>query len=573
MTETRTITLRPYQEEAVENVLTAWDNGSKAALIVQPTGTGKTVTFAEIIRRSAHRGRALVLAHRAELIWQAKAKIEAVTGLAVDVEMAENRANESEYFGQAPVIVGTVQTMIKRMQRFRPSDFGVLVYDEAHHCPADTYRAILEYYRQNPDLKLLGVTATPDRADEEALGQVFDCVAIDYELPDAVRDGWLVEPVRKAVTVLDYDLSGVRTTAGDFNGADLAEILESDATVDAMVAKTADIVGHRKTLVFAETVDQAKLWCAKLNELHGIAATHIDGKTDKEIRQQLLADYASGTYTVLTNVGIATEGFDAPDIQCVVMARPTKSRSLYAQMLGRGTRPLDDIAHTLGDSDDPIVRRSMIATSDKPNVLVVDFVGNTGRHKVISTVDILGGRHPDHVIERAREIMDRDEDEQTVDEAVERAEKELHEEAEERRKREAAEMARRARVRVQAKVHEGPIEKLFDVLAVEPARERAWDKGRKPTEKQRDALKRALWKDPNNRKPAEPDVDAMTFTQASQLMDQIIRRRNEGQCSPKQAVLLAKFGYSPEMSFEQASRTIGALAKAGWKPWKVGVTA
>lgn len=544
--------LRPYQQEAYDNTISLWNKGTQNVLIVLPTGTGKTIVFSHLIKHMSTYGRVLVLADRDTLVWQAKDKIERITGLICDVEMAEYRSNETSMFSKAPVVVSTRQTqMTGRMNRFHPEDFSLVVIDEAHHAPAHSYRTILDYYGQNPDLRALGVTATPDRADEESLGQIFSDYAIDYELPDAVRDGWLVVPTRIPVPVVDMDLSSLHTQAGDFHRGELSELLEQDALVDCMCSKTAELVGHRKALVFCESVDQSKLWAAKLSDLHGISAIEISGNTDKDNRQKLLADYRAGKHTCLCNVAIATEGFDVPNIEIIVMARPTKSRSLYAQMLGRGTRPAESIADTLGTIQSADERRALIESSEKPSMLIVDFVGNTGRHQVISAVDILGGKHSDPVIERAKEIMDRDETEQTVDDAIERAEEEL---LEEKRKAEAEQYKKRAKVRAKAKYAQGVIENLFDVMGCQPVREKAYNRGRKPTVRMKALLeKNGLWnKD-------------LTFTQAHQLIDRIMDRRKKGLCTPKQAKRLQQFGYSPNTRFEDAHKLLDAIAANGWR--------
>ena len=187
--------LRPYQSAASDAIFKEWqDNDS--TLVVMPTGGGKTVLFADVIRRVFPR-RALVIAHREELIFQARDKIERVTGLKADVEMGESRA-DAGLFGPARVVVSTIQTQCSggdgggRMSKFDPSQFGLLIIDEAHHATSPSYRRVIDYYRSNPALKVLGVTATPDRADEQALGQVFQSVAFDYEVLDAIHDGWLV---------------------------------------------------------------------------------------------------------------------------------------------------------------------------------------------------------------------------------------------------------------------------------------------------------------------------------------------------------------------------------------------
>jgi len=176
-----------------------------------------------------------VIAHREELIWQARDKIQRVTDIRCDVEMANYKSSHG-LFDSARVIVSTIQTLCAggdgggRMGKFDPMNFGALIIDEAHHATAKTYQRLIKYFRTNPDLKVLGVTATPDRADEEALGQIFQSVAYTYKLPDAIRDGWLTPIKQQMVHVAGLDYSKIRTTAGDLNGADLAAVMESEKT-------------------------------------------------------------------------------------------------------------------------------------------------------------------------------------------------------------------------------------------------------------------------------------------------------------------------------------------------------
>ncbi|MBM4020213.1 MAG: helicase, partial [Planctomycetes bacterium] len=508
--------------------------------------TGKTVTFAHVINRMPM-GRTLVLAHREELIFQAADKIEAVTGAKPDIEMAEMRADHA-MFGKARVVVSSIQTQCagrngdSRMKRFDPREFALLVVDEAHHATAPTYRRVLEHYGQNPDLKILGVTATPDRHDEEALGQVFDSVAFDYELLDAIHDGWLV-PIRQRSVVVDgLDYSSIRTTAGDLNGADLARVMEYEETLHAVAAPTLDLAAGRKTLVFAASVAHAERLCEIFNRHRTEAARFVTGTTPKDERRGMLADYAAGKFQILVNVGVATEGFDEPGIACVVMARPTKSRALYAQMAGRGTRPLPGLVDAHPEAD---ARRAAIAASVKPACEIIDFVGNSGRHRLITTADILGGNYSDEVVARARAKAE-EADGAAVDmaEALADAEKELAEERE---------RARRAAIRAKAR-YSCQVVDPFDVFHIEPWRERGWDKGREPSEKMLALLERN-----------GIDTKGLSFTQAKQLVGEIIRRYEERKCSFKQARLLARYGYPTDVPFAEASRLIDALAKNGWK--------
>ena len=529
----------------MDSVLEAWKD-VRATLLVMPTGSGKTRVVAGVIERLPA-GRVMFLAHREELIFQAASHIHRVTGQQPAIEMAEMRADHA-MFGKARVVVSSIQTQCAgrngdtRMKRFDPGEFGLVVADEAHHVTAPTWRRVIEHYGQNPDLKILGVTATPDRHDEEALGQVFDSVAFDYELLDAIRDGWLVPIQQRSVVVDGLDYSSIRTTAGDLNGADLARVMEYEETLHGIAAPTMELAAGRKTLVFAASVAHAERLCEIFNRHRTECARFVTGTTPKDERRGMLADYAAGKFQILVNVGVATEGFDEPGIQVVVMARPTKSRALYAQMAGRGTRPLPGLvdAHEAADA-----RRVAIAASAKPACQIIDFVGNSGRHKLITTADILGGNYSDEVVDRARKAAE-DANGAPVDmaEALADAEKDLAEERE---------RARRAALRVKAR-YTSQVVDPFEVFHIEPWRERGWDTGRQPSEKMLALLERN-----------GIDTKGLTFTQAKQLVGEIIHRYEEKRCSFKQARLLSRYGYPTDVPFAEASRLIDALAKNGWK--------
>jgi superfamily II DNA or RNA helicase len=538
--------LRPYQSAAVHAIFEAWDTTS-ATLMVMPTGVGKTVVFAHVLDRLPPGSRAMVVAHREELIWQASDKIEAVTGHKPDVEMADMRAANTLY-GKSRFVVSTVQSQVAgcqgagRMSRFDPAEFSVLVVDEAHHATSPTYQRVINHYRQNPNLKVLGVTATPDRHDEAALGQIFESVAYDYEILDAINDGWLAPIRQRAVAVHDLDLSAVRTTAGDLNGADLARVLEHEVDLHGIVGPSIELAAGRKTLMFAASIAQADTMCEICNRHQADSARFVHGKTPKEERRQMLADYAAGRFQFLVNVGVATEGFDDPSIVCVVMARPTKSRALYTQMAGRGTRPLPGIVDPHELTAD---RRAAIAASAKPCAEIIDFVGNSGKHRLISTADILGGKYADEVVERARKMAE-DADGQAVDmaETLFDAEKEIAEQHE---------RERRAKIRIAARYKTQEIDP-FDVLHIEPQRERGWDTGRQLSPKMIALLQRQ-----------GIDTGNLTFAQGRQLCAEICRRFDEKRCTFKQARLLAKHGYGADVSFTDARRIIDALAANGWR--------
>lgn len=537
--------LRPYQQLAVNAVLDSFGD-AQTSLIVMPTGTGKTVTFAHIIDQMAGNGRAMVLAHREELIFQAAEKIHGVTGEKPDIEMASARA-DVVMFRKAPVIVSSIQTQIAgnppRMQRFNPNDFGLVVIDEAHHATAASYRRVIEHYKQNPKIKILGVTATPDRADEAALGQVFDVVAFNYEIPVAIDEGWLVPVKCRQVWVDSLDFSGVSTTAGDLNPGELAQVMEYEENLHAIADPLMEIAGDRRTLLFAASVAHAERLRDIINRHREGAARWVCGATPKDDRRRVLREFASGRAQFMVNVGVLTEGFDDPGIAVIGMGRPTKSRSLYAQMAGRGTRPLPGIVDRL-DSDEQ--RRQAIARSMKPSVEIIDFVGNSGRHKLVSAADILGGDYEDEAVEMATAKVRESDGAIDVSEALERAAEEIEE-------RKARERARVAALKAKAQYRTSSVDP-FDVFGIEAPRQRGWDLAAPPSEKQVALL-------------AKFGIDAGTMTKAqvNRLIGECIARSQKKQCTFKQAKLLSRYGYSTDVSFSEASAIIDRLAKNNWR--------
>jgi superfamily II DNA or RNA helicase len=545
------VKLRPYQDEAVAAVLRHWRD-RVSTLLVLPTGCGKTIVFADVIR-SMQPKRAMVLAHREELIFQAQRKIELVTGLHVQVEMAAAHADMHGLHGAPQVVVSSVQTHTAggdgggRMTKFDPVDFGVLIIDEAHHATAASYRRCIDWYKRNPDLKILGVTATPDRADEEALGQVYESVAFDYEVLDAIDHGWLVPVQQQMVHVEGLDFSTVRTTAGDLNGTDLAEVMEFEKNLHGIADPAFRIAGARRTLVFAASVVQAERLAEIFNRHKAGCAAWICGKTDKDTRRSVLRDFAAGKLQFVCNVGCLTEGFDDAGVELIVMGRPTKSRSLYAQMIGRATRPAEAIAHALNDAPTNEARRAMIAASCKPSCEVVDFVGNSGKHKLCTSADVLGGKVSEEAIEKALKRVREAGAPVDMAKALDEAQAEIE------RKRQV-EAARRAAMVARAKFTATRVDP-FDVFDITPQRDRGWDAGQHLSEKQvAELMKNGI------------DPESMPYGQAKQILDEIFRRYHGKLASFKQVALLKRQGFVAPMRRAEAKKAIDGIAqRQGWR--------
>ena len=545
---------RDYQKKAESCIISEWKAGNRKTLLVLPTGTGKTVVLSSIIR-SQFPKKAMVIAHREELIYQAKEKIERITGLRVEVEMGESKAfMDADFFHpEADVIVATVQTLCVggdgsgRLGKFNPNDFGILIVDEAHHIVTSSYKRIIDHFCQNSQMLVLGVTATPDRADEEALGQIFDSVAFDYEILDAINDGWLVPIEQQMISVGDIDLTKVRTTAGDLNGQDLAKMMESEKNLHGVANPTIDILGSRRGIGFAASVAHAQILTDIFNRhRYGMAAC-VSAKTDKEDRKKIISQFADGSIQFLWNCGVFTEGFDDSGVEVVSMGRMTKSRSLYAQMAGRATRPHESIAHRLNDIQDAILRRGMIRRSCKPSCLILDFVGNSGKHKLITSADILGGNVSEQAAQEAKEFMLRTGKPQKVAELLDEKEKEIE-------ARKKAEFIRKAKIVAKVEYKSQRVDP-FDVLQVKPAQVRGWDKGRVLTEPQKKIMREYMGLNP----------DDFEYPKAKQLIDQQFRIWELGLCSFKMMKKLRKFGIdASSMKKEIGHQYLDAIAKNGW---------
>lgn len=396
-------------------------DGDRLFMLGDFTVTHNTVVMGHVAERWARDGRpgrVLMVAHREELIRQSADKFERVTGSLCGVEMADERSGHV-----GPVAVATVQTLQARLGKFRPNTVGLLMIDEAHHAIAGSYRKVIAHFTEgNPACRVLGVTATPKRADDLAMGQVFGHCCFDYGIAAAVEDGWLVPVVQRAIRCKGLDFSKCRQTAGDLNEGDLDEIVREEKVLHEVCSPLIREAGDRPTLVFAVTVAHAHALAAVIDRYRPGSAVAMDGKTDREVRRRQVARFKNREYQFLVNCGLFLEGFDAPATQAVAMARPTKSLALYTQVLGRGTRPLPGVVDGEG-LDTAGTRRAAIANSDKSHMLVLDFVGNSGRHKIVTAQDVLGGKYGQPVRDYGAALAEDDEDARgrPVDEVLDRA--------------------------------------------------------------------------------------------------------------------------------------------------------
>jgi superfamily II DNA or RNA helicase len=377
------IQLRDYQIEALARSKEAEVRGVRKQLGVAATGLGKTVMFCAQAEQLG--GRTLILAHRDELINQAAAKVLEVWP---EAHVGIVKADRNEV--RAQVVVASIQTLArpKRLAQLmaawdpdwsllgRVEPFGLVVVDEAHHAAADSYRFILDALRaghpaddvhdtQGP--LLLGVTATPDRGDGKGLDDLFEEIVFNYDILWGIRAGYLADLRGQRITVDTLDMTGVRTRGGDYDAGQSGRAMEDAQAEKYVVAAWLEHALGRRTLVFTPTVETARLVAEEFQH-SGIRADYVHGGTPLDERRQMLTDYSAGRLDVLVNCAVLTEGYDEPRTDCIVVARPTKSRALYTQMVGRGTR----------------------RHPDKGDCLVLDLVSATAMHSLVTVPSLFG---------------------------------------------------------------------------------------------------------------------------------------------------------------------------------------
>lgn len=274
-----------------------------------------------------------------------------------------------------------------RMEEYDPNEIGLIVIDECHHAAADDYMRVLEYFIH---AYVLGVTATPERLDGIGMEEVFEAVAYCYPIEEARPDGWLVDAYVSEHPIEELDLTQLRKRAGDLPPEALGELMaEYSMPVAANIVRLA---GDRPTIVFCATVAHAHSQAAALRRYTDERVEVADGGTDKDIRRDVVADFRAGAVRFLVNAMLWTEGFDAPNASCIALVRPTCSRSLLLQCIGRGTRPEPGVVDRPELRNNPSGRVAAIASSNKPNLLVLDFTSQVKVVGLASPADVLAGR-------------------------------------------------------------------------------------------------------------------------------------------------------------------------------------
>lgn len=514
--------LRPYQQEAYESVLGQWDRGVKKTLLVLPTGTGKTIVFSKIAEECVRRGRrVLIMAHRGELLEQAADKILRSTGLKCSVEKADQSCLGSWY----RIIVGSVQTLMhdRRLRKFPADYFDTIIIDEAHHSVSPSYQNVLQYFN---NACVLGVTATPDRADMKNLGVYYESLAYEYTMPQAIKSGYLV-PIKALTVPLKIDISMVGISAGDFKVGDIGTALDPYLyqIADEMVKYCVD----RKTIVFLPLIATSQKFMAILNE-RGFVAGEVNGSS--EDRAQILQDFENGKYNVLCNSMLLTEGYDCPAVDCIIVLRPTKSRPLYAQMVGRGTR--------------------LSPETGKEHLLLIDFLWMTERHELCHPASLIC--EDEDVAQRMTKDMEAAAGEaQDIEEAEKKASEEVVQKREEALAKELAAQRRKKSRLVD------PLQYAMSIEAVDLTNYKPLfgKEAQAPTQEQKNQLEKLGIR-----------ADSVgTSGEADKFLDKLNERRARGLATPKQIKQLEMRGFQHvgKWTFEQARKLIDRIAANGWK--------
>lgn len=511
--------LRPYQAEAKQAILSAWDEGYRKTLLVLPTGCGKTVVFSSVTENQVNKGhRVLIMAHRGELLDQAADKLKEASGLDSVLEKAESSCLDSFL----PVTVGSVQSLAqeKRLARFPNDYFQDIIVDEAHHCLSDSYRRILDHF---PTANILGVTATPDRGDMKNLGEFFDSKAYEYSMTEAIREGYLC-PIKAQMIPLELDIADVGISSGDFSAGEIGHALEP--YLQQIAVEMTNYCQGRKTVVFLPLIATSQKFCAMLNNV-GLRAAEVNGNSDD--RSEVLADFEAGRYDVLCNSMLLTEGWDCPSVDCIVILRPTKIRSLYQQMVGRGMR----------------------LAPGKDHLLLLDFLWMTARHDLCRPSALIS--KDEKIAKMIDEQMKSDDEGIDLIEAEEQAERDVLAEREAALAKQLEEMRGKKRKLVD------PLQYALSIAAEDLTNyvpTFAWEMA-PPSEKQVAFLeRRGIFAD-----------SVRNAGLASLLIDRLQRRQQMGLATPKQIRCLERYGFRQvgTWAFEDASSLISMLADNSWR--------
>lgn len=476
--------------------------------------------MAEVARRRVESGeKVLILAHRGELLDQAADKLQNAVGLIPSVEKAEHTS-----IGKwNRVTVGSVQTMQRdeRLEQFSRNAFQTIMIDEAHHSMSDSYQKVLKYF---DEAKVVGVTATPDRSDMRNLGSYFDSLAYEYNLPRAIREGYLC-PIKALTVPLQIDMTRVSIQNGDYKASEIDTAL--DPYLEQIADEMAKTCRDRKTVVFLPLIKTSLKFKAMLLE-RGMTCEEVNGESPD--RKEILQAFDDGKYQVLLNSMLLTEGWDCPSVDCIVVLRPTKSRSLFCQMVGRGTR----------------------LHPGKDHLLLLDFLWMTEKHELCRPASLIC-KHDDTAKVMTRNLEENAGEAVDIMEAEQKAETDVLVEREEALAKQLEAMRKRKRQFVDPLQYEMSIN-AEDMINYTPSF--GWEMA-PASDKQLKALEKfGIWTE-----------DIYNAGMASMMLNRLKKRKDEGLSTPKQIRCLERYGFRKvgEWSFQEAQYMVKRLAMNSWK--------
>ena len=510
--------LRPFQNTAVQSVFREW-KGVRSTLLVMPVGTGKTTVVAAIAKQVvADGGRFMFCAHTDELVRQGAEEFEAYTGIPVAIE----KASETAHTARSPLTMASIQSIgqSRRMARFSPAHYDVVAADEAHRGAAPTSRRVFDYFQ---GAKCLGVTATPARSDKAALSCVFDSIAFEYTMREALDDGWLCPIVAQQIPVA-IDLDKVKMRRGDWDD------VEADEAIRPYLEKMADmVVEHgegRSGIIFLPLVATSQVF-AKLLKDRGIEAEAVWG-TDPD-RKEKIAALKSGSLQILTNANLLTEGFNCPRVSMIGPFIPTRSRSRYIQQIGRGTRIFPD----------------------KEYLLILDPMWLASKYAACVPASLFG--EVQEVADAATEARRqrggrgnvRDDADAAYSDFAQRREAQIARSLDENKWKKARSINP---LDFAALVHDDYL------LTYTPTR--SWEE-QPASDRQKAALSQAGM-----------DVVGMTRGMANAVFDRLGKRREQNLATPKQVRSMARLGIkdADRYSFKEASKVLDIASGCGWMP-------
>lgn len=370
------IDFRDYQQEALELIEEHFKK-SDSALISIPTGGGKTVIFTNHLAQE----KGLMIAHTDELVQQAKGTYEYIT------DKEAGLATAKVWDTSKDVSAGSIQTIHSRLESKEVEELAkkisYMVIDEAHHMGASTYKEVYQHFKEiNPDLKLLGVTATPYRTDNQDMEELFGKIVFQISIKRLIQEGYLVGVHGSVINIPNFNLDDISTNGGDYSPKSLSKRLKEPETIKFIIDKFEENKKKGKSIFFTPTVEVSKMITEELSK-RGVKAVHVDGDLKKEEREKIMEDYKHGKIDVLSNVDILTEGFDEPSIENVAVLRPTTSLGLYAQIIGRGLR--------------------LSPSTGKTHCNIMDFTGETEKSELANMFDLfeleVGNKEKDNLTE------------------------------------------------------------------------------------------------------------------------------------------------------------------------------